>query len=64
MAALRRQGRPLADPFVHDPATHHEQQIIHLLREAEIKLDSGKTTSRVCRELGNSEQSSQAGVSP
>ena len=33
------------------------EQIIHMLREAEIKLAGGKTTGEVCRELGNSEQS-------
>jgi transposase InsO family protein len=33
------------------------QQIIHMLREAEIKLAGGKTTGEVCRELGISEQS-------
>jgi transposase-like protein len=32
-------------------------QIIHMLREAEIKLDGDKTTGEVCRELGISEQS-------
>jgi len=32
-------------------------QIIHMLREAEIKLAGGKTTGEVCRELGISEQS-------
>jgi putative transposase len=33
------------------------EQIIHMLREAEIKLAGGKTTAEVCRELGISEQS-------
>jgi transposase-like protein len=33
------------------------EQIIHMLREAEIKLAGGKTTGKVCRELGISEQS-------
>ena len=33
------------------------EQIIHMLREAEIKLAGGKTTGEVCRELGISEQS-------
>ena len=33
------------------------EQIIHMLREAEIKLAGGKTTGQVCRELGISEQS-------
>jgi transposase-like protein len=33
------------------------EQIIHMLREAEIKLADGKTTGEVCRELGISEQS-------
>ena len=28
------------------------EQIIHMLREAEIKLAVGKTTGEVCRELG------------
>jgi hypothetical protein len=28
------------------------EQIIHMLREAEIKLAGGKTTGEVCRELG------------
>jgi hypothetical protein len=32
-------------------------QIIHMLREAEIKLAGGKTTGEVCRELGVSDQS-------
>ena len=33
------------------------EQIIHWLREAEIKLAGGMTTGEVCRELGTSEQS-------
>ena len=33
------------------------EQIIHMLREAEIKLAGGKTTGEVCRELGISKQS-------
>ena len=33
------------------------EQIIYMLREAEIKLAGGKTTGEVCRELGISEQS-------
>jgi transposase-like protein len=33
------------------------EQIIHMLREAEIKLADGETTGEVCRELGISEQS-------
>ena len=33
------------------------EQIIHMLREAEIKLADGKTTGEVCRALGISEQS-------
>ena len=33
------------------------EQIIHMLREAEIKLAGGKTTGEVCRELGIAEQS-------
>jgi putative transposase len=33
------------------------EQIIHMLREAEIKLASGKRIGEVCRELGISEQS-------
>ena len=33
------------------------EQVIHMLREAEIKLAGGKTTGEVCRELGISEQS-------
>ena len=33
------------------------EQIIHMVREAEIKLAGGKTTGEVCRELGISEQS-------
>ena len=32
-------------------------QIIYMLRDAEIKLASGKTTGEVCREPGLSEQS-------
>lgn len=28
------------------------EQIIHMLREAEIKLAGGKTTGEVCRVLG------------
>jgi hypothetical protein len=28
------------------------EQIVHMLRESEIKLDGGKTTGEVCRELG------------
>ena len=28
------------------------EQIIYMLREAEIKLAGGKTTGEVCRELG------------
>ena len=28
------------------------KQIIHMLREVEIKLAGGKTTGEVCRELG------------
>ena len=33
------------------------EQIIHMLREAEIKLAGGKKIGEVCRELGISEQS-------
>ena len=33
------------------------EQIIHILREAEIKLARGKKIGEVCRELGISEQS-------
>ena len=33
------------------------EQIIHMLREAEIKLAGGKTIGEVSRELGISEQS-------
>jgi putative transposase len=33
------------------------EQIIHMLREAEIKLAGGKTIDEVCRELGISEHS-------
>ena len=33
------------------------EEIIHTLREVEIKLAGGKTTGAVCRELGISEQS-------
>jgi transposase-like protein len=33
------------------------EQIIHLLREAEIKLAGVRTIAEVCRELGISEQS-------
>ena len=33
------------------------EQIIHMLREADIKLAGDKTTGEVCRELGISEQS-------
>ena len=33
------------------------EQIIHMLREAEIKLAGGKTIGEVCRELAISEQS-------
>ena len=33
------------------------EQIIHMLREAEIKFAGGKTTGEVCRGLGVSEQS-------
>ncbi len=33
------------------------EQIIHMLREAEIKLVGGKKMGEVCRELGISEQS-------
>jgi len=33
------------------------EQIIHMLREAEIKLAGGKRIGEVCRELGISEQS-------
>ena len=36
---------------------YQPEQIIHMLREAEIKLAGGKTTGEVCRELGVSEQS-------
>ena len=32
------------------------EQIIHLLREAEVGLANGKTVGIVCRELGISEQ--------
>ena len=32
------------------------EQIIHMLREAEIKLAGGQTMGEVCRELGISEQ--------
>ncbi len=33
------------------------EQIIHMLREAEIKLAGGKKIGEVCREIGISEQS-------
>ena len=33
------------------------EQIIHMLRETEIKLAGGKKIGEVCRELGISEQS-------
>ena len=33
------------------------EQIIHMLREAKIKLAAGSTTPEVCRALGISEQS-------
>jgi hypothetical protein len=33
------------------------EQIIHMLREAEIKLARGESTGEVCRDLGISEQS-------
>ncbi len=33
------------------------EQIIHMLREAEMKLAGGKKIGEVCRELGISEQS-------
>ncbi len=33
------------------------EQIIHMLREAEIKLAGGKRVGEICRELGISEQS-------
>lgn len=33
------------------------EQIIHMLREAEINLAGGQTSGEVCRELGISEQS-------
>ncbi len=33
------------------------EQIIHMLREAKIKLAGGKKIGEVCRELGISEQS-------
>ena len=33
------------------------EQLIHMLREAEIKLAGGKKIGEVCRELGISEQS-------
>ncbi len=33
------------------------EQVIHMLREAEIKLAGGKKIGEVCRELGISEQS-------
>ena len=32
------------------------EQIIHMLREAEIKLASGRTVGEVCRSLGITEQ--------
>jgi transposase-like protein len=32
------------------------EQIIHMLREAEIKLASGSTVGEVCRSLGTTEQ--------
>ena len=32
------------------------EQIIHMLREAEVKLAAGSTTPEVCRALGISEQ--------
>ena len=35
---------------------HTPEQIIHLLREAEVKLANGKTVGIVCRELEISEQ--------
>jgi putative transposase len=33
------------------------EQIIHMLREAEIKLANGKKIGEACRELGISERS-------
>jgi transposase-like protein len=33
------------------------EQIIHMLREAEVRLASGSTVGEVCRALGISEQS-------
>lgn len=33
------------------------EQLIHMLREAEIKLAGGKKIGSICRELGISEQS-------
>jgi len=33
------------------------EQIVHMLREAEIKLAGGKKIGEMCRELGISEQS-------
>ena len=32
------------------------EQIIHMLREAEVKLAAGSTTPEMCRALGISEQ--------
>lgn len=36
---------------------HKPEQVIHMLREAEIKLAGGATTGEVCSALGISEQS-------
>ena len=37
---------------------HTREQIINLLREAEVALSQGQKVGKVCRSLGNSEQSS------
>ena len=38
------------------------EQIIHMLREAEIKLAGGKTTGEVCREPGSPSRATTAGA--
>jgi hypothetical protein len=38
------------------------EQIIHMLREAEIKLAGGKTTDEVCRELESPSKATIAGA--
>ncbi len=37
--------------------THKPEQIIGMLREAEIRLSQGRTVGEICRGLGVSEQS-------